>query len=93
MKTFLAHVGRNRWLYFRVVPLFCIGLSVASLDEVGVDYSHGLIPLLLFIIILPIMLFFWILGGLCGRSHAAPPLSGAIWLILFHLARSFPHQA
>jgi hypothetical protein len=63
MKTLIAHVRRNRWLYFRLIPLFGIVLSVGSVAETGFDYSHSFIPLLLFIIILPIVLFFWILAG------------------------------
>jgi hypothetical protein len=63
LKTLVAHVRRNRWLYFRLILFFWVVLSVDVVPQIGFEDFHISFPLLLFIIMVPIVLFFWILGG------------------------------
>jgi hypothetical protein len=63
MKPFLAHIWRKRWLYVRLLPLLLVIVSPGPMAHVQSNVSHALLPLVLFIIGLPILLFIWILLG------------------------------
>jgi len=63
MKTLFTHIRRSRWLYFRLILLFWVVLPIDIVREIGLEDFHISFPLLFFIIILPMVLFFWILGG------------------------------